>query len=578
MRRLLILGVIYLAKHESDKIAIKSNYDNDLITFCRSVQGNWNSDMKRWILPMTAEIVNNLVEKFNAVLSPEIVDELFYQLPEQFAEGIREKAISIIPDILNQNESFLGLFKDFGKRLRPFQIEGIVHLSVLGGRAILGDEMGLGKTIQALGFWHLHDFASGGGKTLIICPKNVKFNWAKEIEDCTKKILDEKNLQMQHIVQITGQKPYVLPEAYFYLINYDIVNSWLEQLQALDFRLMILDEAHYIKNSHSKRTKATIVLGEKIKHVLALTGTPILNRVSELWPILHMLKPSIFSSKKEFMGNFTYIDKNINQSEINSLPDELFTGGKNLEALAQTMRKHILVRRTKKEVLKDLPPKTRIIQYAELDEKTRQNYKQAENEFIEELNKYGLTISDFLNQRSLGSKQANILALLEKARQEALNGKMPAVYEWIDNFLESYNEEKLVVFIHHRNEHKNICSKYKDICVGIKGGDSDKERQEAVEKFQNDKNIRLIIISITAGAEGINLTAASNTLIIETAWSPGKTEQAEDRIHRIGQKANSVTIWHMVAADTIDEPIYLLLDKKNKIIDEALSQNQRDEG
>lgn len=577
------VGVIFLEKYDSNKMAIKSNYDDNLINYCRSVQGSWNREISKWILPMSADIIKTLIKKFNAVLSPEIIDELFYQLPAQFAEDIRDKAIAIIPNILEQSDSFQNLFKDFGKQLRPFQLEGILHLSVLRGRAILADEMGLGKTIQALGFWHLHDFADSGGKTLIICPKNVKFNWVKEIEDCTKKIIEQKKTQMQHIVQITGRTPQPLPEAYFYVINYDIVNSWVEQLQTIDFRFLILDEAHYIKNSNSKRTKSTLVLCKKIKYVLALTGTPILNRVSELWPLLNILKPEVFNRKKEFMENFTYMDRSIRDSAsyastFNHISDQLFMGGKNLEALAQILRKHILVRRTKKDVLTDLPPKTRVIQYAELDENTRKKYKHAEDEFNAELKKYGLTISQYLNQKAPVNTESNILAFLEKARQEALNGKMPAVYEWIDNFLESYDEEKLVVFIHHRKAYTGLVNKYMDICVGIKGGDSDKHRKEAIIKFQNEKKVRLAIISITAGAEGINLTAASNTLIIETPWSPGKTEQAEDRIHRIGQKADKVIIWHMVAADTVDEPIYHLLNKKNKIIDEALAQNERDNG
>ncbi len=200
---------------------------------------------------------------------------------------------------------------------------------------------------------------------------------------------------------------------------------------------------------------------------MALTGTPILNKVIELWTVLHMLKPAVFSNKKNFVEAYTNVSeeaqKLIERGNIDQLEDdEEFSSGKNLEALNSVLREHILVRRTKKEVLKDLPPKNRIIQYAELSEDDFRSYQKAEEEFSEELRKNQLTLGRFL--RGSGIKQGNILAALEKARQYALRGKMPAVYEWIDNFIEN-TEEKLVVFIHHRDEHQRLCEKYENICV-----------------------------------------------------------------------------------------------------------------
>ena len=570
------MGVVYLSR-KNELLSAKFEYNEEMIKYCKSFHGQWDPMDKVWMLPFKEAVIECFVSKYSAILSPAIINELFYMFPAQWAESIRQQAITVIPSILQQSVEFDRLFKDFGKTLRLFQIEGIIHLSVLGGRAILGDEMGLGKSVQALGYWHLHNLRANEGKTLIVCPKNVRFNWIKEIEECTKKL----NLRgRQLIAEISGRKPQTLPEAVFYVINYDILDAWEEVLKSLKFNLVVYDEAHYIKSGRAKRTKAAVELCKDIPHALALTGTPILNKVIELWTVLHMLKPAVFSNKKNFVEAYTNVSeetkKLIERGNIDQLEDdEEFSSGKNLEALNSVLREHILVRRTKKEVLKDLPPKNRIIQYAELSEDDFRSYQKAEEEFSEELRKNRLTLGRFL--RGSGIKQGNILAALEKARQYALRGKMPAVYEWIDNFIEN-TEEKLVVFIHHRDEHQRLCEKYENICVSIKGGDSDKHRKETVERFQTDVGVRLAIISIMAGAEGITLTAASNALIIETAWSPGKTEQAEDRIHRIGQTADSVSVYHMVGAETVDEPIYKLLDKKMSIIDKALEQNQRDDG
>jgi SNF2 family DNA or RNA helicase len=210
--------------------------------------------------------------------------------------------------------------------------------------------------------------------------------------------------------------------------------------------------------------------------------------------------------------------------------------------------KAFVIRRTKTEVMKELPPKIRTTIVLEFDEAERAEY----NEYIYEASR----------------TQDHHLAIIEKAKQAAALGKLPAAINWIEEFLES--GEKLVVFANHREITKRIYEKFQDQAVMIIGGISQAERQSAVDRFQDDPNVNLFVGNMEAAGVGITLTAASNVAIIEFPWTPDTVEQAIDRCHRIGQ-TDSVTAWFLVAENTIEESIVDMLQSKagdiHKIMD-----------
>jgi SWI/SNF-related matrix-associated actin-dependent regulator 1 of chromatin subfamily A len=553
---------------------IKSRWNDKLQSYLRENEGYWDGENRVWKIEAREDIADYLIKKFGAIPSASASLLLADIFPADFAKTIRKS----IEDLMIPN--IAGKLKTQGlkKGLYPFQIEGIAKMSLLGGRVLLADEMGLGKTIQALAFCHYHRFK----KILIVCPKNVVLNWRREIYETLDISWYEKeehieNIQVEIISGIKPQNINADGKLIYYIVNYDIASARKKNLLALNTDIIILDESHYIKDPKTKRTKAIIELCKNFKYILAMTGTPILNRVSEIWNVIHLLKPDIFPKKQDFLKTFTY-QNDVADSILAGLNDDdaekallqidnaCFIGGKDLDKLGQILYQNVMIRRTKKEVLNELPPKTRTMITLDLDETTKEEYQRTEAEFNELLKSKGISLGEFLDKIMMFETDP-ILVKLEEARQLALEGKITDVIQWIKDFLES--DQKLVVFVHHRIAIKRLLNSFPKATV-IQGGISSSKRQEAIDKFQNDPETQLIIVSITAGGEGINLTAANNAVIIETAWNPGKMLQAEDRIHRIGQEADSVNIWHMIAGDTVEEPIYNLIFKKQEIIDQVM--------
>lgn len=551
-----------------DKYWYLSNvpYGSNIFDYMRQVGGVFLG-RDTFLFPATEEIATILCKKYKAVPSVELFTYLWHVFPKEFAAQMREMAAIALSDNISENIDGLR------KPLRKFQAVGVAKMNAFSGRALLADEMGLGKTAQAIAFATMNKIK----KVLVVCPANLKLNWLAEIKKWT--YLNENDV---YIIEGTSYKE-VPTDRVFYVINYDIMYKWRRKLNSIDFNLVILDEAHHIKNSQAERAKATLEVAQRIKYVLALTGTPILNRVVELWNILNLLKPDIFAKKSDFLRQFTKTTKEIPVDEeaakryLESVDDSTFNGIKNAELLKEFLEKHVMIRRTKKEVLPELPPKNRIMVMFDLDEKAKKEYRAAEEEFNKYLTEKGLTLSEFLQMK--GEPGAG-LALIEKMRQIAVDGKLDQAKDFIENFLETNPDEKIVVFAHHTaaiNKLMNALEKNYG-CVKITGSDSAKKRQEAVEKFQGDNDTRVIIVSITAGGEGITLTRASNAVVLESDWSPGRVVQAEDRLHRIGQEADSVTIYHLLAADTIDIPIYNLLAEKQELIDQVMSIAKTEDG
>jgi SWI/SNF-related matrix-associated actin-dependent regulator 1 of chromatin subfamily A len=462
------------------------------------------------------------------------------------------------------------------EELYKYQIEGVHFLEQKNGRALIADEMGLGKTVQVLSWLKLHPEFS---KVLVICPASLKINWQREAEKWA--LLDMEILN--------GTTPHKI-KSNDVIINYDILSYWEKHLKLKQFDVIIFDEAHYIKNNKAKRTKAFKRLVKSVPRLIALTGTPIENKPIEIYNIVKVIDPSIFPDATDFAVEFCGAKKTRFGWDKN--------GATNTLKLNKILSNSIMIRRKKVDVLKDLPEKQIIKVPFEIN--NRIEYDQAETEFVEFLKKKFNTenlteeileeLKQFAKRNDIEVSEelttdeirlikehkferiasAPVLAQIELLKQLAVKGKIDQIIEWIENFLES--GEKLVVFAVHKKVVSQLMEKFKHIAVKVDGSVSQKQRQEAVDKFQKDET-RLFIGNIKAAGVGITLTAASNAAIIEFPWSPGELNQAADRIHRITQ-TKQVTIWNLVGENTIEEKIITLLKKKEKVITKILDGKQ----
>jgi SWI/SNF-related matrix-associated actin-dependent regulator 1 of chromatin subfamily A len=415
--------------------------------------------------------------------------------------------------------------------------------------ALLADEMGLGKTIEALGVINADPKAK---KVLIVCPASLKLNWAREAE---------RWLVDRGPVGVAGK---TFPEdAAVVIINYDILGKWRAKLRRT-WDVLIADECHYVKNKSAKRSKRLYAL--KARRRLFLTGTPILNRPVELWAIVSSLAPEEFDGFWPFAKRYCKPCKNRYGWD--------FTGATRLDELHERLRSTIMVRRTKAQVLPDLPPKRR--QVIELDSEHIASLISVEtkawHEHRERLNalRSAGRGDEQLGEAELAALKASVnLAFgeLAKLRQATALAKVPLVLDHVRSVLEDAG--KIVVFAHHRAVVQELAEPFGDEAVTLTGGDDVASRQAAVDRFQTDDTCRLFIGSITAAGFGLTLTAAAHVIFAELDWVPAHLTQAEDRTHRIGQE-DSVLVQHLVLQDSLDARMVGTLIKKQRVIDKVV--------
>lgn len=423
-------------------------------------------------------------------------------------------------------------------KLFPFQNIGVSFIESKNGRALVADEMGLGKTVQALAWLQLHPELR---PAIVVVPASLKLNWLKEAQ---------RWMPNPRAVVLSGTKPYLV-RGEIVIVNYDIVSFWLDYLVKLGFKVLIMDEIHLIKASSTKRTKAVKKLAKGIHHIIGLSGTPIVNRPIEMYNALTLIDSSVMPNFKEYTKRYC-------GAKYNGFGWD-YNGATNTEELHKKLVDTIMIRRKKSDVLKDLPDK--IKSYVPMELENQDEYDDAEADFI------------FYLKNMKGEEAAQIasraepLAKIEGLKQLALQGKINACIDWIDEFLTS--GQKLVIFAVHKSAIDMLMNHFGKIAVKVDGSVSMIERNRSVEEFQNNEKVRLFVGNIQAAGVGLTLTTASNVAFIEYGWSPSLMLQCEDRVHRIGQK-DSVTVYYLLAENTIEQKIVSLLAKKQQIISSVL--------
>ncbi len=425
-----------------------------------------------------------------------------------------------------------------GGELAPYQWAA-VRYALAARRTFLADEQGLGKTVEALAALEADD----AFPAVVVCPASLKLTWERE----ARRWLAHRGVAVVH------GRVAVPPTDEITIVNFEIVAAQREALGRLRPRALVVDESHLVKNPQAKRTRAVRRLAEAVAPDglrLALTGTPVLNHAEELVSQLRVLgRLEDFGSGARFAREF--------RGELAE------------QRLHWHLRRRCFVRRTKAEVLPQLPAKRRVVVPIELA--NEREYRLAEEDVIAWLREQPLDLSE-LNAKIAATLRAERLAQLGTLQRLAARGKLAGALGWIHDFLAS--GEPLVVFARHLEVQQAVLERFPR-ATHLLGRDALGERDATVGAFQRPDGPQLLVAATRVAGQGLTLTRASNVAFLELEWTPAMHDQAEDRLHRIGQR-DAVTAWYLLAAATIDETMAALIARKRGLVDAVTDGRRRD--
>lgn len=409
-----------------------------------------------------------------------------------------------------------------GKKLYPYQIEGIRFIEQSGGRALVADEPGLGKTIQALGFVYAHK--NECSPTLWVCKTTLKLQALKEALDwCGPEFMGQI---------IDSPRSFIIPNLKLYIISMDLLrNMPSEKIEKIGFKTVVADEIQHFKNPDSTRTAELRKLVSNAEHFIPLSGTPWKNRGQEYFPVLNMLDATRFSSYENFKNRWvdTYLDPKTfkyRQGGIRNIP------------AFREYTKDMVIRRLRDEVLPDLPKIRREIRFIDMENVYKKAYDDAEGRVADIIK---AAIIDGQDPKRI---QAEIMKLKHITGLAKVNVAIEDTLEFLEN---TPDEAKITLFHHHIDVGDNIQRgdgvTYKGIdeflvsngwnkSLRLYGGRGPDERNSVIEKFKNDPNCRVLIASTLASGEGLNIQFCQNAMMIERQWNPANEEQAELRFSR----------------------------------------------
>lgn len=473
----------------------------------------------------------------------------------------------------------------------PFQKAGVKY-ALSRKDTLIGCEMGVGKTIQAIGVSNADSLCH---RVLIVCPAFLKDNWLKEWTRWDVKHLSTGVVRTGQSISksktIGGVKTKVVEEVQFpssdvVIINYELLEDWRQEIRNIEFDLAIFDECHFLKNKKADRTKEVFGCraGAGQKHIepirarrrLFLSGTPILNKPRELWPLLRSVDPTGLGRDQMYFER-RYCDGKmmpmISKSKLllngePVIPPEdtsslrkfwSAVGATNSDELQNRLRSTFMIRRLRADVLPMLPKKRRQVILVEgkgvstLLERERKTYEA-----------YGVDLEDV----DLDSPE---FSKISEVRKEIGIKKIPFI---IDRMREALNEtEKIVVFVHHHEVVDGIYDIFGDMCAVVDGRIPNDDRQFRVDRFQSSPDCRVFLGTIGAAGIGFTLTAAWLAIFGESAWRPSDLSQAEDRLARIGQ-VHPVLIQHIILKGSLDERQIQLVIAKQEMADKSLDNIQ----
>ena len=425
--------------------------------------------------------------------------------------AVRREKAAMLPQRMTPPEgSFTG-------QLMTFQQEGLAYL-LQHDRCLLADEMGLGKTVQALSWLA----STGRFPCLVIPPAHLTRNWTEEALRFLR--LDG---QPPRVHVIRGLKPYELPEADVYIMHYLLLRGWKDVLPALPWQAVIFDEVQELRHTGTEKYSAASLLSESCERVIGLSGTPIYNKGGEIWNVINILDYHFLGDWESFTREWCYGYGNAVVIKPDLLGDYL-------------RREGLMLRRTKQEVLRELPPKRRLVQELDWNDKVYARLMEP-------------ILPEPLRWRSVGALTPSARAMLEeaisqRARQATGVSKAPYVCQFVRALLEG--GEKVLLFAHHHEVMDLYKQELRSFAPGfITGRETSAMKERAVERFM-DGRTDILCVSLRA-ASGLNLQRATCVVFGELDWSPAVHSQAEDRAHRIGQE-DSLLCYYLVAPQGSD--------------------------
>lgn len=443
-----------------------------------------------------------------------------------------------------------------GMEYLPYQKAGI-HYCLERKHTILGDEMGLGKTIQALGVIN----ATQAKHALVVCPASLQKNWQREAQ---KWLVDapERSIDIIKGRQFVSKKE----TPTLRIVSYDSLSSHIDDaLFSTKYDLIVYDEAHFMKNQKTERTKKGLKLAADKK--IFLTGTPILNRPIELYPILAHIGASPAGNWKHYVERYCDAYHDGYGYRVD--------GASNLGELRTLLRGECLVRRLKKDVLTELPEKRRQPLVWEAVSQEEKAALKAEAQLLKKIKddiaKLSKDTKTEEGQAKVRAAKFRSIGEITEARKVTAIAKAPRVGDTVAEMLTEGGTDKVIVFGHHKEVLDILMEKLAAFKpVRLDGSMSLAQRQDAVDTFSNDKDCRVFVGSIRAAGVGLTLTAASTVVFSELDWTPGALSQAEDRAHRIGQK-NAVLSVIPLLEDSIDGFMYKKVENKQAVIDKLMN-------
>ncbi len=426
---------------------------------------------------------------------------------------IRREEARLMPVRVTPNPTtFIG-------KLTSFQEEGLGFL-LRTERGLLADEMGLGKTVQALAMMS----ETGEYPALVVAPPHLMRNWQNEIERFVRK--PDGSPITVHVIK--GLKPYPLPDADIYLMHYLLLRGWKEALPDAQIPTVIFDEVQELRHAGTEKYSAASLLAEAANRVIGLSGTPIYNRGAEIWNVVNILDFHFLGDYESFTREWCYGYGN----QIVAKP----------ELLGEKLREEgMMLRRTKQDVLKDLPPKRRLVMAIDSDDAVYRRLMQPVHQ----------TILQFKTDTEANASQRALWEMeIERGERQATGiAKAPYVAQFVRALLDA--DEKVLLFAHH-HEVMDIYKKelHAFSPAFITGRETPAMKERSVERFMTGKT-NLCCISLRAAA-GLNLQRASCVVFGELDWSPAVHSQAEDRAHRMGQ-TDSILCYYLVSSEGSDQ-------------------------
>jgi superfamily II DNA or RNA helicase len=444
--------------------------------------------------------------------------------------------------------------------MRPYQKDGfdfLCHLTRIGLGGILADDMGLGKTLQTLAWlaWLKERHRKDPKPALVICPASVLHNWQREANRFTPglKVLVLESGAARHNLRKQ------IPQYDLIVTNYALLRRDLEELQKFAFRAAILDEAQFIKNPGAQVTQSVKQL--KAEHRLALTGTPLENRLLDLWSIVDFIQPGYLGSQDHFSE--TYEPR-----------------GEDAESAQRIARRRLsaklrplLLRRLKKHVAKDLPERIEQRRDCQLGDEQRKLY-------LAELRRSREQVMQTVAEKGLNRSKIHVLAALTRLRQicchpklvgsDTVSGKTETLFELLDSLVAE--GQKVLVFSQFVQMLQLLEAecRQRQIITHLLTGQT-KDREQVVATFQNDSNPAVFLLSLRAAGTGLNLTTASYVVLYDPWWNPAVEAQAIDRSHRIGQ-TQTVNAYRLISPGTVEEKIWELQQSKAQTIADVLGE------